>query len=153
MSNKRLGIMIVAGWLALLLAKPIADTFDNLTTAQPWFNVELELEGDQMIYTREINRWLRGDWTASVQIPAGEGRWMSICSGSGRSIYRPDASGTVHRDFETFTGGCIEPAGRYRLCADYMMRDQRGLIRPFGPFCAEGKGMGDTGPKGLRLPL
>lgn len=133
-SHAHLGLLLVIGWLVVLLADPLARVYNDLTTPQPWFDVSFSVVDGRVEYRRRINRWMRGEWTATVSLPAPDG-WRGICTRSSRYTYRPAASGLRHMTFTYFTGGCTEPIGRYRLCVDYVMTDRRGVVRDFGPFC------------------
>lgn len=139
MSQKSVWVFLLLGYFTLLFADPIADRWDDLSTDQPWIDVEVALlDSGNVQYERQINRWMRGEWTAVVQVADGDG-WRGICSRSGYYTYRPAMSGVTYLDFAYFTGGCAQPDGRHRVCVDYVMRDRRGKQRDFGPFCATSK--------------
>ncbi|WP_305972643.1 MULTISPECIES: hypothetical protein [unclassified Mameliella] len=134
-SNKTLGVLLVVGWLVLLLLQPLLDAWDDRPSQRPWIDVSLQLIGDQVDYTREIKRVLRGEWTVSVQVET-PGGWRTICDGDGKWTYRPETSGTIRMPFARFTEGCPQPVRPHRLCVDYVMDDMRGRRRLFGPFCS-----------------
>jgi len=134
-SNAQLGVMMIFGWFLILLVEPISRTFNDLTTPQPWFDVRLEVSDGSVTYNRIINRWLDGHWTATVQVPDGDG-WRGICSGHGSYVYRPERSGVTVMTMEYFTDGCAQPNIPHRVCADYVMEDASGWVRNFGPFCS-----------------
>ena len=133
--NLSLGVLIVIGWIAFLLTEPIARLVDDHTTPQPWFSAAMALGPDAVHYDRTINRRMRGEWTAVMQIQNGD-EWIGECDRSGRWTYRPETSGAVSMSFDRFTGGCPQPDKPHRVCTDYVMTDEPGRTRHFGPFCS-----------------
>ncbi len=132
--TSKLWRILALGWIGVLFIEPVAEVYDDMTTPQPWFDAQLSMSGDRVLYERQINRWMRGEWVATVQVLDG-GAWRGICSGGGSYVYRPETSGRTNMSVRYFTGGCDVPSEPYRICADYVMTDRRGTTRDFGPFC------------------
>ncbi|ETW11197.1 hypothetical protein ATO8_18625 [Roseivivax marinus] len=136
LSNRTLGVFLVIGWMSWLLMEPLANVIDDHTTPQPWFDAEVKLGQETVHYTRTINRWMRGEWSAMVMIPAPDDGWRISCDRSGAWTYKPATEGTISMGFERFTGGCTQPEGMHRVCVEYVMEDLNGRRRVFGPFCS-----------------
>lgn len=68
-----------------------------------------------MVVDRTIKRPFRGEWTASVR--KWDGGWISVCTATGSSPYKPDAKLPAKLDLSWWTdGGCntLQP-GKYML--------------------------------------
>lgn len=138
------GRALIVAFLVMLLLKPAQRMFDDISTPQPWFDVEIvvpdHLEGeDPMVrYTRTINRALYGTWSVTLSSRQPGERFAYVCSGSGYEAYSPATSGTVSQPFDEFIGkNCEMGPGEYRICANFDLRDRSQTSRFFGPFCTE----------------
>ncbi|QDP61598.1 MAG: hypothetical protein Tp138OMZ00d2C19078261_59 [Prokaryotic dsDNA virus sp.] len=134
-SDKIFGIMLLISWAAILSVKPLAEVWDDRPSQRPWINVDLSIEGEDVVYSRVIKRMMRGEWTSYVQLRFGDS-WRSYCYGSGDWTYRPETTGEIRMSFLDFTGGCVQPTTEHRTCVEYMMTDMNNRRRPFGPFCS-----------------
>ena len=140
-SNKTLGVLLLVLWGLWWVSAPVVDAIDNHTQGVPWFKAEIGITSDGRVsYYRDINRQMRGDWTAVVQIPLRtRDGFRTICDGDGSWTYRVGDSGLLDEpmEFERFTDGCSMPSVPFRLCADYVMEDLKGRRASFGPFCSD----------------
>ena len=129
MTNKRfpvpdhtLGILIFVAWVSLFFADTVAKKIEEFVDSDPWFYVELEVDGNTIYYFRDIQKWLHGHWTAIVQgrddtWPTG---WASICDATGEFTYRPETSGTISMSYEYFFDDecCVKPGMLLRPTVD-----------------------------------
>lgn len=138
------GRALIVAFLIMLLLKPAQRVVDDLTTPQPWFDVEISvpdhLAGEDPVvsYNRTINRPVYGIWSVTLFSREPGQRFTYFCSGSDYATYDPANRGTISMSFDEFVGkDCPMEAGEYRICANYDLRDKSQTSRFFGPFCTE----------------
>ncbi len=139
--DRSFGWVVLLAFLAFLVHKPAVELFDDVTTPQPWFDVSIDVFKDQeggwnVRYKRQINRSVRGVWSARV-FKIGEPKGIP-CSGSEYAHYKTYTSGTIVMTLDDFVGdddGCDLQPGRYELCASYLLRNDDDRQRSFGPVC------------------
>lgn len=133
---------LLVAFLSVLVSKPAARVWDDLTTPQPWFAARWSIPNHppgtdpEVEYSRIINRPVHGMWSAALFARAGGDRRV-ICARSAYASYRPSMSGTLIEPLSTFLGGRCDgqQPGRYQACTSYDLYDEMGTFRSFGPFC------------------
>lgn len=143
LSNTALGALLFVGFLALMLVKPVEQAWDDATTPQPWFTVEVATPDHAantnpfVRYNRFPERVLAGDWFVTVSRLTDVGAQF-VCNGTGPANYSPYRENRLSMRLHTFIGndGCDWQGGRYEMCVEYILTDPtRDVTRSFGPVC------------------
>lgn len=102
-------------------AAPVTEWMIVHDLAVPDFRVG---ENPDVAFYRTVSRSLFGGW--GVEVHDREGRQLcSETSGKGGgSVYQPSEGARVLIPFRAYTGGCVLPAGEFRLSVTIRLSDQ-----------------------------
>ena len=117
--------------LFILIGATLFSYFDSPETIDEWFVVSAFSVPDHkagedpvIVFEREIKRPLAGQWSVETQIRKSNGRFTTVCRGSGLSHYSPDENlppGGVTLSW--FRGLCHAGEGQYRLQVVWQFTD------------------------------
>jgi hypothetical protein len=128
-------IAVALGAAIWAVATWVAKVNEATAPAVDWFVVhelfipDHEAGGNPVIvYERTVKKEMSGQWSVETQQEV-DGRWVTVCRGSGVSHYSPDEDLPDSVTLRWYRGPCDKPAGTYRLQTVWVFSNAKGVTR------------------------